>query len=101
MNRKKFLQLSTFGVSAVSLRITDPPTLPVIISTWESGMPVNAEAWKILGTNGNAIDAVEAGGIYMENTTSCCVGLSGYPDRDGIVTLDASIMDKDARCGAV
>ena len=27
------------------------------------------------------------------------VGKGGYPDRDGKVTLDASIMDGDGRCG--
>ncbi|MBS1732278.1 MAG: N(4)-(beta-N-acetylglucosaminyl)-L-asparaginase, partial [Bacteroidetes bacterium] len=30
-----------------------------------------------------------------------CVGLGGFPDRDGIVTLDACIMDEKANCGAV
>jgi N4-(beta-N-acetylglucosaminyl)-L-asparaginase len=29
------------------------------------------------------------------------VGLGGYPDRDGIVTLDSCIMDEHANCGAV
>jgi N4-(beta-N-acetylglucosaminyl)-L-asparaginase len=29
------------------------------------------------------------------------VGLGGYPDRDGHVTLDASIMDAEANCGGV
>lgn len=29
------------------------------------------------------------------------VGLGGYPDREGIVTLDACIMDKDSNCGSV
>ena len=64
-------------------------------------MPVNAEAWKILSVNGKSIDAVEAGAIYIEDTINCCVGLGGFPDRDGIVTLDACIMDEKANCGAV
>ncbi|NNE70110.1 MAG: N(4)-(beta-N-acetylglucosaminyl)-L-asparaginase, partial [Rhodothermales bacterium] len=29
------------------------------------------------------------------------VGYGGLPDRDGIVTLDACIMDSDGRCGSV
>jgi N4-(beta-N-acetylglucosaminyl)-L-asparaginase len=37
----------------------------------------------------------------MENQINCCVGLGGYPDRNGIVTLDACIMDEHANCGAV
>lgn len=64
-------------------------------------MAVNAEAWKILSTNGKAIDAIEAGGRYMEDRINCCVGIGGYPDRDGIVTLDACIMDGNGNCGAV
>ena len=74
---------------------------PIVISTWDSGMGVNAEAWKILSANGKSVDAVEAGAVYIEDIISCCVGLGGYPDRDGIVTLDACIMDEKANCGAV
>ena len=48
-----------------------------------------------------ALDAVEAGAIHIENEINCCVGLGGYPDRDGIVTLDSCIMDEYANCGAV
>jgi N4-(beta-N-acetylglucosaminyl)-L-asparaginase len=50
---------------------------------------------------GRALDAVEAGAIFMENKLGCCVGLGGNPDRDGKVTLDACIMDEYANCGAV
>ena len=64
-------------------------------------MPVNAEAWKILSAKGTALDAVEAGAMHIENKIDCCVGLGGYPDRDGIVTLDSCIMDHKANCGAV
>ncbi len=64
-------------------------------------MPVNEAAWKVLSANGRALDAVEAGAIHMENQINCCVGLGGYPDRDGIVTLDSCIMDEFANIGAV
>ena len=102
MNRKKFLQLSSLGLGAVTFPSFAPATKkPIVISTWDSGMPVNAAAWKILGANGKAVDAVEAGAIFIENEINCCVGLGGYPDRDGIVTLDACIMDHNANCGAV
>jgi N4-(beta-N-acetylglucosaminyl)-L-asparaginase len=77
------------------------PEKPVVVSTWDSGMPVNAAAWEILSKNGRALDAVESGARYMEDQINCCVGLGGYPDRDGIVTLDACIMDEKANCGAV
>ena len=102
MNRKKFLQLSSLSLGACTLAsFTTVANKPIVISTWESGMAVNAAAWKILAANGKAIDAVAAGAIYIENEINCCVGLGGNPDRDGFVTLDACIMDHNANCGAV
>ena len=106
MNRRKFLQLGALAAPLVSVKKTfannfDQTTKPIVISTWDSGMPVNAEAWKILSTKGSALDAVEAGAMHIENEINCCVGLGGYPDRDGIVTLDSCIMDHKANCGAV
>jgi N4-(beta-N-acetylglucosaminyl)-L-asparaginase len=106
MNRRKFLQLGAvtaplFVTKRSIARSLDQTTKPIVISTWDSGMPVNAEAWKILSTRGSALDAVEAGAMHIENEINCCVGLGGYPDRDGIVTLDSCIMDHKANCGAV
>ncbi|MFT3745264.1 MAG: N(4)-(beta-N-acetylglucosaminyl)-L-asparaginase [Pyrinomonadaceae bacterium] len=74
---------------------------PVVVSTWDSGMSANAAAWKVLSAKGQAIDAVEAASRAAEDEPSCCVGLEAYPDRDGFVTLDASIMDHKANCGSV
>ena len=54
---------------------------------------------KFFAQNGRAIDAVEAGARYIENTRNCCVGTQGNPDRDGHVTLDACIMDDRYNCG--
>lgn len=104
MDRKKFLTLSSLGLSSLPLFsfAASSGTKPIVISTWESGMGVNAAAWEVLSKPGaRALDAVEAGAIHIENEISCCVGLGGYPDRDGIVTLDACIMDEHANCGAV
>ncbi len=106
MNRRKFLNLSAltapFLLSKNAIaHSAQQKNKPIVISTWDSGMPVNAAAWKILEKNGTALDAVEAGAIHIENDINCCVGLGGYPDRDGIVTLDACIMDHNANCGAV
>ena len=49
----------------------------------------------------SALDAVEAGAMHIENEINCCVGLGANPDRDGHVTLDASIMDHQFNCGSV
>lgn len=102
MDRKKFLQFASVGFGALSLSSFAAPALkPIVISTWDSGMPVNAAAWEILNRDGSALDAVEAGAKHIENKIDCCVGLGGYPDRDGKVTLDACIMDHLSNCGAV
>jgi N4-(beta-N-acetylglucosaminyl)-L-asparaginase len=105
MNRRKFLHLSALTAPLLAAKNTmagrfEPATKPIIISTWD-GRSMNAEAWKILANKGRALDAIETAGIYIENQPSCCVGLDGYPDRDGIVTLDACIMDEHANIGAV
>lgn len=105
LNRRKFLQLSSLSVPAFSFANLLPAntsnTKPIVVATWNEGKQVNEEAWKILSTGGRALDAVEAGAKYIEGTINCCIGLGGYPDRDGIVTLDACIMDEHANCGAV
>ena len=49
-----------------------------------------------------ALDAVEAGVKVPEaDIKNQSVGYGGLPDRDGIVTLDACIMDHLGNCGAV
>ncbi len=75
---------------------------PVVLSTWWHGIPANKAAWEILGKGGKAIDAVEAGVRVVEsNPEYQSVGLGGRPDRDGNVTLDASIMDEKGEAGSV
>jgi isoaspartyl peptidase/L-asparaginase-like protein (Ntn-hydrolase superfamily) len=75
---------------------------PLVISTWDHGLAANEAAWKILSANGTALDAVEKGVMVTEDDMSnLSVGLGGLPDRDGNVTLDASIMDEKGRCGGV
>lgn len=106
LNRRKFLHLSALTAPLLTSKKSfsnnlGATTKPIVISTWDSGMAVNAAAWEILKNNGRALDAVEAGAMHIENEISCCVGLGGFPDRDGIVTLDACIMDEHANCGAV
>lgn len=109
-NRRKFLQSSLLGSVGLSLGkkafaneklypvIADHP---IVISTWDAGLEANKAAWKILGNGGRALDAVEAGVMVTEASQNCCVGLGANPDRDGFVTLDASIMDENFNCGSV
>ncbi len=75
---------------------------PVVISTWNHGLAANEGAWSILSTGGRALDAVEQGVRVTEADPKVqTVGLGGFPDRDGDVTLDACIMDEAGDCGSV
>jgi len=108
-SRRKFIYSSLFGTLGTLLSkklvagtaYTTVTNNPIVISTWDTGLAANAGAWKVLGSNGKALDAVEAGVRVTEDSINCCVGLGANPDRDGIVTLDACIMDDKGNCGSV
>jgi N4-(beta-N-acetylglucosaminyl)-L-asparaginase len=75
---------------------------PIVISTWKHGFTANEKAYKLIKKGSNSIDAVEAGVMVTEADPKCTsVGLGGWPDRDGNVTLDACIMDHTGNCGSV
>jgi len=74
----------------------------LIVSTWDFGAAANAAAFARRSAGGSLIDSVEAGAMVPEaDPDNHSVGYSGYPDRDGHVTLDAVIMDDAGGVGAV
>lgn len=93
----------TFGkLKAESAKNTKAAAKPMLISTWNHGMQANEAAWPVILKGGTALDAVETGVRVTEaDPTVMTVGLGGFPDREGKVTLDACIMDKDSNCGSV
>jgi N4-(beta-N-acetylglucosaminyl)-L-asparaginase len=75
---------------------------PLIISTWNHGLPANEETWKQLKNGKPTLDAIEAGMRIPEGDPDIrSVGYGGFPDREGKVTLDACIMDHHSNCGSV
>ncbi len=65
-------------------------------------MMANAKAWEILSAGGTALDAAEQGVMVTEADPEVhTVGIGSYPDRDGIITLDACIMNSAGDCGSV
>ena len=105
-NRRGFLTKGLFSLPFLSVNHvfgqTKAKKKPIVISTWDSGIPVNEAAMEVLkNPKGLALDAVEKGANNIEDTINCCVGLGGNPDRDGKVTLDACIMDHKMNCGGV
>ncbi len=107
IHRRSFLKMGSIGAgSFLSEKIFANPypskgKMPLVISTWDVGIDANKAAWQVLRSNGRALEAVEKGVMVTEAAQTCCVGLSAYPDRDGHVTLDASIMDELGNCGSV
>ncbi|HJT97999.1 MAG TPA: N(4)-(beta-N-acetylglucosaminyl)-L-asparaginase [Rhodanobacteraceae bacterium] len=108
-DRRRFLRDSVFAssllVAAKRTRAAEPSSGSAearVVSTWDFGVAANQAAWAVLAKNGRALDAVEAGARVPEaDLRNHSVGRAGYPDRDGHVTLDASIMDEHGNCGAV
>ena len=110
MKRRAFNKISLLGAFAPLVKqlsafgSEEDPTVnkPVVISTWNHGIPANEEAWKTLAQGGNALDAVEAGVRIIESDKeNRSVGIGGRPDSNGEVTLDACIMDHNSHCGSV
>lgn len=104
--RRDFLQASLLTAGALALpqgvRAAVPQAAGKVVSTWDFGVQANQAAWKVIAAGGTALDAVEAGARWAEgDLCNSTVGRCGNPDRDGVLTLDASIMDGDGRCGAV
>lgn len=117
MKRRTFFKWSAIGgligvtqrskaaelVSETMLGGKRAPWKPIVLSTWQHGLAANAAAWKVLTEgSGNSLDAVEAAARNTEaDRTNRSVGISGMPDRDGHVTLDACIMNHESNCGSV
>ncbi len=110
--RRDFLKLSTSLVTAPAFlsacetnaqnSAQSAGRKPIIISTWNHGLDANKVGWEILSTSGSALDAVEKGVMVVESDPKVqTVGLGGFPDREGNVTLDACIMKGDGGCGSV
>lgn len=112
MNRQTFLirSISTlttlFALPAMKLSALDPVNKknikPLVISTWSHGFKANIAAWEVLIEGGRSLDAVETGVRVTElDPEVTSVGYGSNPDRDGIITLDACIMDELGNCGSV
>ena len=79
------------------------PVSPVFITTWKFGYEACAVGWQKLHSGASALDAIEAGANVTERDPSVnSVGYGGLPNAEGIVELDAAIMNgPDHAAGAV
>src|SRR5437899_2565054 len=76
---------------------------PVFLSTWEHGKPANDRAAEVFKSGASLLDSIEKGINVPENDPSVTsVGYGGLPNAEGVVELDAAIMDGTRhRAGAV
>ncbi|MCY1723102.1 N(4)-(beta-N-acetylglucosaminyl)-L-asparaginase [Prolixibacteraceae bacterium Z1-6] len=110
ITRRSFIAKSSLAIAGAGLApkvfsnsvFQNNNNLPLVISTWNHGMPANEAAWEILAKGGHSLDAVEAGVRVPEaDENVITVGKGGIPDASGKVTLDACIMDEKGRAGSV
>ena len=107
LDRKSFVKIAglattgfAVGSCGASLN-TKSASAPLVLATWSNRVADQA-AWDQLTNGGSAIDAVEAGARIPEaDPKDRSVGYGGLPDRRGVMSLDASIMDGNGNCGAV
>ncbi len=109
ISRRSFITKSSVAIAGIGLakkglsaEMTQYKALPLVISTWNHGLPANEAAWEILSKGGYSLDAVETGVRVPEaDPDVITVGYGGIPDDSGKVTLDACIMDEKGRAGSV
>ncbi len=76
-------------------------TIPIVITTWDIPNATN-KAGELLDQGKSSLDAIEQGcNVEEADETNQTVGKGGRPDRDGNVTLDACVMDKNGNYGSV
>ena len=113
IDRRKFIKtLSALGISIPAMKSellgktsTAKKDNPIILCSrgeqW--GRKVLKPGWDILRKNGTLLDAIEKSANVTElDPKDTSVGYGGLPNEDGVVQLDAQIMNgPDHNCGSV
>ncbi len=110
LNRRRFIKNSALagtgmlGIPVLKANSHNEPAdnaIPMAVATWNNTAAIQAAAG-IIHRGGSALDAVEAGARVPEaDPGDLSVGYGGLPDANGIVTLDACIMDHLGNAGSV
>ncbi len=67
---------------------------PVFLATWPHGKPAVDKAAEVFHSGGSLLDAVEKGiNVPEDDPKVMSVGYGGLPNEQGVVELDAAIMD--------
>ena len=97
LDRRGFIKSIAGGavLATADFAVTEAAeTGPVFLSTWVHGKPANERAAEVFLAGGSLLDAVEKGINVPENDPNVTsVGYGGLPNAEGVVELDAAIMD--------
>jgi L-asparaginase/N4-(beta-N-acetylglucosaminyl)-L-asparaginase len=102
VQRRDFLRAGTLAWAGFSVARqvaaetpgSDEAGFPVVVSTWDFGSRANRETHDRIRSGGSVLDAVQHGVMVVEadpDVTS--VGIGGFPNLEGVVELDAALMD--------
>ncbi|HET9178830.1 MAG TPA: isoaspartyl peptidase/L-asparaginase [Terriglobia bacterium] len=106
VNRRDFMKsiAAAGALAGVPAQAAEPDSgEPVFLATWKHGLPAVNRAAEVFHQGGSLLDAIEKGiNIPEEDPEVTSVGYGGLPNAEGIVELDAGIMDGTRhRAGAV
>jgi N4-(beta-N-acetylglucosaminyl)-L-asparaginase len=92
-----FRMSQEFGLSTV------PTAKPAVAATWNFGKIAVKAMISKLENGDSAVEAIEKGinAVEIDNNGQYCVGVGGFPNKNGVMELDAAIMDHEFRYGAV
>jgi isoaspartyl peptidase/L-asparaginase-like protein (Ntn-hydrolase superfamily) len=109
--RRQFLYdvaaVAAASASARAAAAAPPPdaavAAPTVLATWDYGLPLVKRAQQLLLDGRDLLDALEAGvNVVEDDPQVMTVGFGSLPNEDGVVQLDAAIMDgRTHRAGAV
>ena len=107
-SRREFLRDASIAVALIPSVARAKPKkpgleFPAVIATWDYGATLCTAAQKGFADGGDLLDALEKGVNAVEDDPAVhTVGFNSWPNEDGVVQLDASIMDgRGHRSGAV
>jgi isoaspartyl peptidase/L-asparaginase-like protein (Ntn-hydrolase superfamily) len=104
MDRRAFLRTSALAGLGLATRqaaagaapsnTAAPTAVARILSTHPAGLAANRIAAQVLREGGSALDAAQRGVMVAEDDPeNSSVGFGGLPNADGVVELDAAIID--------
>ena len=111
MDRRLFFNSLLIGASAASFvkeqayvgkkKNNSRIKTPISVCTWDFKL-ANFQAGIALESGKDALSsAIIGANVEEQNPKNTTVGYGGAPNREGVVTLDAAVMDHHGNCGSV